>query len=1457
MTPNSAPSALRLTPMQQGMLYHHLVDESGGLDLLQIVLDLPEPVEPEVLERAWNHVVEAHPALRAAVRVDGDGRASWEVREEARVGLHVLDWTGRASSEIAPALEALIQEDRARGFEVDRAPLMRLTLVRLAPDHYRCIWTVPHIVLDAGSFSAVLGDAWKAYEALRRGVNPELPSVPSYTEYLEWRSARSGEGDREFWRGLLAGFTTPTDVSAGGVAQPPSHGEIERRLSAGLRDRLLAKAEASGVTMSTLVLAAWGIVLSRFAREDDVVFGVTRAGRAGTVEGADAMVGLFINTVPMRMRFAADTPVSALLRAVREQQVAVRPHEHASLADIQAWSDVPRGTPLFQTIVVFDRESLETRLRSLGDGWSRRGARLRQRLNSPLTLNVYGDEPIAVAATWERRVFGEERVRALLDALHVVLDRLAEPGDRELREISTLGGEARRQVLEEWNETRRPLPEERRIHAQFVERAARCPDDVAVRSASRALTYAELDHESNRLARHLVGLGVGPGHLVGLATERSVEMVVALLGILKAGAAYVPLDPAYPPDRLALMIEDSGLGVLVTLRRHVAMLPEHGARVVLADPDGRAFSESAEPLEPRAEETDVAYVIYTSGSTGRPKGVAVEHRNVTAFFAAMDEKLGATPPRKVWLSVTTLSFDISVLELLWTLTRGFEVALYDDGRGDTGVAPARESRTGRRPTEFSLFYFSSDEGEQADDRYELLLKGARFADEHGFSAVWTPERHFHAFGGLYPNPSVTGAALAAITKHVQIRAGSVVLPLHHPVRVAEEWAVVDNISGGRVGVAFASGWQPDDFCIRPDDYANRKEYLYEAIETVRALWRGERRTFKGPLGDVEVRTLPRPVQQELPVWVTTAGSPESFESAGRAGAHLLTHLLGQSVEEVAEKIAIYRDAWRKAGHRGEGCVSLMLHTFVGEDEAEVRRLVREPMKRYLKSAASLMKNFAQAYEIYQRGSAREADAKKSWMDGLTPEDLDALLEFAFERYYESSGLFGSLDRCMDMVERLRAIGVDDFACLIDFGVDTRTTLAHLEDLAELRRRVTETAARREPTLRTFAGQVRAYGVSHLQCTPSMARLLLAEPGGREAFGSLDTVMLGGEALPAPLAQQVRATGVGRLLNMYGPTETTIWSAVHEVGPGDAHGTVPIGRPIANTRFYVVDQALQPVPVGVAGELLIGGEGVARGYLRRPELTAERFLVDPFAGDARARMYRTGDLVRYRPDGVLDFLGRIDHQVKVRGHRIELGEIDAALTAEPGVKAAVTVVKQLAEDDLRIVSYVVTEDDDRPSDKELRAGLRKRLPEAMIPSTIVRMEALPTTPNGKIDRKALPEAAPLRRTKTASPVVAPRSELEATIARIWAEELGVTSLSIDQNFFDAGGHSLLAVQVQARLQAELARPVSLTDLFRYPTVRRMAEHLADGGEGAALAAAAGVDRAALRRAARRRSSSKPS
>ena len=1025
----------------------------------------------------------------------------------------------------------------------------------------------------------------------------------------------------------------------------------------------------------------------------------------------------------------------------------------------------------------------------------------------------------------------------------------AATGEAEIALLPILPDAERHQVLHGWNDTIKLHDRSVCIHTAFEAQAARTPEAIAVVFEDESLSYAALNARANRAAHVLRGMGVGPGMPVALCTRRSLDLIAGALAILKAGGAYVPMDPAYPADRLALYLEDSAATVVVTTSDLAPVLPHHAAATLLLDVDPRLADAPLANPQGGATPADLAYLIYTSGSTGRPKGVMVEHRNVGNFFSGMDDRIRHDPPG-VWLAVTSLSFDISVLELFWTLARGFRVVLSSD---EDRALVSSGRMTSARKMDFSLYYWGNDDG-AGPKKYELLLEGAKFADTHGFCAVWTPERHFHAFGGPYPNPAVTGAAVAAVTRNIGVRAGSCVLPLHHPARVAEEWAVIDNLTNGRAGLAVASGWHPDDFVLRPENTPpDNRAAMFAATEQLRALWRGEKVDFPTKSGTFAVLTQPRPVSRELPIWVTTAGNPETWREAGQIGANVLTHLLGQSVDEVAGKIGLYHQALRAAGHDpADFTVTLMLHTFVARDREQARHAARGPMKDYLRSAAGLIKQYAWAFPAFKKPQGVSNPAEID-LRSLSAEETEAILEFAFQRYFEESGLFGTVEDCLDRIEQLKRIGVDEVACLIDYGIAPEKVMEALYPLAEVLRRA-NSGAEVEDGDYSIAAQIVRHKVTHLQCTPSMARMIAMNEESRVALARLSHLLLGGEALPGSLVADLRKVTGAEILNMYGPTETTVWSTTETVLADEP--VISIGRPIANTQVYVLDAALQPVSVGVPGELYIGGDGVARGYWQRPDLTAERFLPDPYippgaAALSGARMYRTGDLVRWRSDGKLDFLGRTDHQVKLRGYRIELGEIEAAIAAQPGIRQAVVLAREDSPGDTRLVAYVVA---DTLDEAALRAALAAHLPEHMVPAHVVRLDALPLTPNRKVDRKALPSPQPAA--PVAEAFVAPETGVEAQIAAIWARVLNLPKVGSKDNFFALGGHSLLAVQAHREIREALGSTrLSITDIFRFPTLAALAAHLDDkpkpeaAAPGLAAQADARADAMARRRAMR--------
>lgn len=1078
-----------------------------------------------------------------------------------------------------------------------------------------------------------------------------------------------------------------------------------------------------------------------------------------------------------------------------------------------------------------------------------RAPELRHAATPDLAINLRDVEPVEAAAltvalTENRAVLLHDpaRVSAIqAQRMARALDAgLLLPGATLLRDISLLDARELQDLLIGRNDTAvesRPAC----IHDLIADMAAEAPDAVALAFEDRVLTRGQLDRASSALAARLMQLGVGPDQPVGLFAKRSPELVIGALAIWKAGGAYVPLDPDYPAERIELYIQDSGAKVVLVQDGMAERLPSHGAQV-LAIPTDLPHGMAAAPVSGVAPE-NLAYLIYTSGSTGRPKGVMVEHRNVANFFVGMD----AVIPHQqgdAWLAVTSLSFDISVLEIFWSLARGLRLVIAgEESRlavSSVSAAPRREVQGGM---EFSLFYWGNDDG-PGPRKYQLLLDGARFADQNGFVALWTPERHFHAFGGPYPNPSVSGAAVAAVTRNIGVRAGSCVLPLHHPARVAEEWAVIDNLTGGRAGLAIASGWQPDDFVLRPENAPpNNKTAMIEGIGQLRRLWRGETVDFpRQGGGSFGVVTQPRPVQKDLPLWMTVAGNPETWVEAGRLGMNVLTHLLGQSIATVEQRIKEYHAALRSVGHDPANfTVTLMLHTCLAEDRETAREIAREPMKNYLRSAAALVKQYAWDFPAFRKPEGM-TNPMAIDLGSLSEEELDGILEFAFLRYFEDSGLFGSMQDAIARVEQLKRIGVGEVACLIDYGIAPEQVVAGFPMLAQLKAEVNPADQVLDPQDFSIAAQIRRWKVTHLQCTPSMARILVSDPVVADAMGGLKCVMVGGEALPPALLADIRKETRARILNMYGPTETTIWSTTADV---TAAPEVTLGQAIANTQLYVLDSEGAPVAPGARGELWIGGHGVTRGYWQREDLTEQAFRHDPFvpadhAAPWGARMYRTGDLVRWRDDGGLDYIGRADHQIKLRGFRIELGEIEAALGQQPGIREAVALVREDTPGDKRLVAYVTGDAD--LSEKKLREALVTHLPAHMVPGRIVRLDRMPLTPNRKVDRKQLPvPGATVMTSAVAAPTAAieaaaaasavasnagPSEDLAAAVHALWSEVLGVAQIGPRDNFFALGGHSLLAIQLHRTMRDRLALPrLGVTDIFRFPVMADFLKHVA--------------------------------
>jgi amino acid adenylation domain-containing protein len=1017
-------------------------------------------LDAAALRRAFQALVERHPALRTTFHA-GSGEPMQRVHARLEPELHEEDAWGAAAPELAARLA---REAYHRPFDLEAGPLLRATLLRLGPDEHALGLVVHHLVADFWSLAVLFDELGRLYTR-ETGGEAELPAPPELTfaDWVVWQNGRliSPEGERLwfYWHEALHGprpdLDLPTDRPRPAV-QTDRGGSValtvEPEIAEGVRDL----AAASGATLFMTLLAAFQAVLHRWSGQDHLAVGCPVAGR-GRPEVA-GVVGYFVNPVVVRGDLSGEPTFASLLGRLRGAVLGAlenADYPFALLTERLQPSRDPSRSPLFQVLFILQKAQ-----------------RPEQRALAPLALGEEGTEialgPLALTSLalperpaqfdltlslaeseaglsaslgYNADLFDGSTAARLLGHLRQLLAGAAAAPEAAVGDLPLLAPQEREQVLVEWNATAAEYPAEQTIDQLIAAQAERTPDVTAVVADDRSLTYCELEARARQLARYLETIGITPEMPVGIFTDRTSDMLVSLLGVLKAGGAYLPLDPAYPEDRISYMLEDSGARVVLTQERFLSALGRWPGRAVRLDADWPKIASAGSASESRARPDQLAYLIYTSGSTGRPKGVQIPHRALINFLASMARRPGIEP-EDILVSVTTLSFDIAGLEI-----------------------------------------------------YLPLLAGAR--------------------------------------------------------------------------VVLAS--------------------------------------------------------------------------------------------------------------------------------------------------------------------------RESASDGPS-------------------------------------------------------------------------------LLRLLAGS----GATMMQATPATWRLLLA--AGWDGAPPI-RALCGGEALPRDLADRLleRAPAVW---NLYGPTETTIWSATGRVGPAVPGGPAvwPRGRPIGNTTIHIVDRGHLPAPIGVPGELLIGGHGLARGYRGRPDLTAEKLIPDPWSGVPGARLYRTGDLARFRADGEIEYLGRLDLQVKIRGFRIELGEVEAALCSLPEVRQAAVVARQDHSGLQRLVAYAVFADGRMPDVAALRQALAARLPDPFVPSVFVALDHLPLTPNGKVDRKALPapEAAPA---DAPGPKALPRSALERAIADIWREVLQVQQVGLHDNFFDLGGHSLLAAQVHARLRETLGAEVSLVDLFRHPTVASLARFLA--------------------------------
>ncbi|MFN7945820.1 MAG: amino acid adenylation domain-containing protein [Blastocatellia bacterium] len=691
MNPKQIADFYPLSPMQQGMLFHTQYAPDSGMYIGQMICRLSGAFDLTAFERAWQRVVDRHPILRSGF-ISGEVKEPVQlVHRAVKVPFEVQDWRAIESNEQQQKLSDFVLADQRRGFDPAVPPLVRFTLLQMAEREWQFIWTYHHILFDGWALPLILREVFAFYEAFHQGRELALPQPRPFRDYIVWLRKQDLKKAETFWRARLSGFTAPTslrvDRAASTDESASAYAEESLLLSAELTAALQALARQRQLTLNTLAQGAWALLLARYSGDNDVLFGATVSGRPTDLPGAEQMIGLFINTLPVRVQVEPDANLSDWLRELQQQQLEMRQYEYSPLVQIQSWSDVPPGLPLFESILVFENTPVSSAAGQAGDtALQLSDVQSNQQTNFPLTLAAMPGEQLKLVLGYDALRFDQSAIALMLSHLRTLLENFIASPHARLADVRMLSAAELRQELIEWNDTAKDFPADRCTHQLFEEQAARTPDAAAVSFEESTLSYRELNERANQMAHYLQCLGVGPETLVGVCVEPSLEMVVGILGIMKAGGAYVPLDPHYPADRLAFMLADSQVQIVLTqshLKSAISNLKSEIELLCLDTEWPRIAPESAANVVSEVRPHHLAYVIYTSGSTGQPKGTLLEHRNLCNFTMVALEQFAITPESRV-LQFASFSFDASVSEIVMALCGGARLVL---ARRETLTSP--------------------------------------------------------------------------------------------------------------------------------------------------------------------------------------------------------------------------------------------------------------------------------------------------------------------------------------------------------------------------------------------------------------------------------------------------------------------------------------------------------------------------------------------------------------------------------------------------------------------------------------------------------------------------------------------------------------------------------------------------------------------------------------------------
>lgn len=661
-----------LSPIQQGILFHILAAPESGMYFEQFSRIWPFPViSPHIFQEALQRMLERHTILRTAFYWEEAEQPLQVVHKNVKITISHLDWQNLSIEDQEKELEILMKKDRQQGFNLRQPPLLRITLIRLAQETYRILWSHHHLLLDGWSFYLLFEEFIEASKAVSENREAIFPPALPYRNYITFIRQQDMTQAESYWKRYLKRFTHPNifgidkNPQALMVKQEEEYEEIQTLLSSLFSKALQTFCRENRLTLSTLLQAAWALLVSHYSGQEDIVFGSTVSGRPPGLSGVETMIGVFINTLPVRTRISAQESVSGWLKEFQQQQVEGRQYESTPLVQIQGWSDVHRGMPLFHSIVVVESYPVQ----SYGQLARMKNLKVFQRTNYPLTLVMEPGEEIMIRLTYDRQRFNKESIEKILLHYQNILRQIPANVQNDISSISLLTQEEKEKIQKEWNPYRE-FPQTKCVHELFEEQAARTPEKIAVSFENKTFTYKELNEASNQLAHALQSSGIAPESLVGLAMEPSVELIVGILGILKAGGAYIPMDPHYPSERLHFMMEDTQASVVVTQPNLCDKIPATKAKIFSIDPDFKVLQDySKQNLPCQAKPENLIYIIYTSGSTGKPKGVLITHQNVARLFDAT-QSWYSFHSDDVWTLFHSYAFDFTVWEIWGALLYG-------------------------------------------------------------------------------------------------------------------------------------------------------------------------------------------------------------------------------------------------------------------------------------------------------------------------------------------------------------------------------------------------------------------------------------------------------------------------------------------------------------------------------------------------------------------------------------------------------------------------------------------------------------------------------------------------------------------------------------------------------------------------------------------------------------------